>query len=47
MLPDAQQALKAEQRGWLEGRNACDKAAIPKTCLKEEYRARINELKDR
>jgi uncharacterized protein len=47
-LPHAeQQALKTEQRGWIEGRNACSKAADPKVCLKEEYHARINELKDR
>jgi uncharacterized protein len=42
-----QSDLKAEQRDWLESRNACSKAANAKDCLKEEYHARINELKDR
>lgn len=44
---DEQSSLKSEQRDWLESRNACDKAANPKSCLKEEYHARITELKDR
>ncbi|WP_295430864.1 hypothetical protein [uncultured Thiodictyon sp.] len=39
--------LKSEQRDWLESRNACAAAANPKACLKEEYHARIKELKDR
>lgn len=44
---DEQSSLKSEQRDWLASRNACDKAANPKACLKEEYHARIKELKDR
>jgi uncharacterized protein len=42
-----QQDLKAEQRGWLEGRNACWKAANHKACVKADYEARIQELKDK
>lgn len=44
---DEQAALKSEQREWIHSRNACDKAADPKMCIKEEYHARIGELKDR
>ena len=47
-LPKTEQSsLKVEQRDWLESRNACAKAADIKACLKDEYHARINELKDR
>jgi uncharacterized protein len=42
-----QQELKAEQRGWLEGRNDCWKAANHKACVKADYEARIQELKDK
>ena len=42
-----QAALKAEQRGWVKGRNECWKAANKKACIRDEYNARINELKDR
>lgn len=44
---DEQASLKSEQRDWIQSRNACDKAADPKACIKEEYHARIGELKDR
>ena len=46
--PKAQQrTLKAEQSGWVKGRNECWKAADKKACIKAEYQARISELKDR
>lgn len=46
--PKAQQrALKAEQSGWVKGRNECWKAEDKKACIKAEYQARISELKDR
>jgi len=44
---DQQQSLREEQRGWLEGRNACDKAADMRACIDEDYTQRIKELKDR
>ena len=42
-----QQELKAEQRGWLEGRNDCWKAANHKACVKADHEVRIQELKDK
>jgi uncharacterized protein len=36
--------LKAEQRGWIKGRNACWRAADERACIKTEYRRRIAEL---
>ena len=46
--PPAQQGtLKAEQRGWVKGRNECWKSDDQRGCIKSEYEARIRELKDR
>ncbi len=46
--PKAQQrTLKAEQSGWVKGRNDCWKAEDKKACIRGEYESRINELKDR
>ena len=42
-----QKGLKAEQSGWVKGRNDCWKASDPRGCIKSEYEARIRELKDR
>ena len=39
--------LKAEQRGWIKGRNDCWKAENEKKCIADEYKFRINQLKDR
>ena len=39
--------LKAEQRGWVKGRDDCWKADNQRDCVKSEYEARISELKDR
>ena len=47
-LPAGEQKnLKAEQRGWIKGRNECWKADNMRNCVQAEYEARINELKDR
>ena len=43
----AQKRLKAEQSGWVKGRNDCWKADDKHACTKGEYEARINVLKDR
>jgi uncharacterized protein YecT (DUF1311 family) len=42
-----QKMLKAEQRGWVKGRNDCWKSSDERGCVKREYKARISELKDR
>lgn len=42
-----QKRLKAEQRGWVKGRNDCWKSDDTRGCVESEYRSRINELKDR
>ena len=42
-----QKMLKAEQRGWVKGRNDCWKSSDERGCVKREYEARISELKDR
>ncbi len=42
-----QKTLKAEQRGWVKGRNDCWKSSDQRGCVKREYEARISELKDR
>ena len=42
-----QKQLKAEQRGWVKGRNECWKADDKQSCVKDEYETRISELKDR
>jgi uncharacterized protein len=39
--------LKAEQRGWVKGRNECWKSDDPRTCTATEYRHRIAELQAR
>lgn len=36
--------LKAEQRGWIKGRNDCWKAENVKDCIKTNYQLRIAEL---
>jgi len=47
-IPTAQKKqLKAEQSGWVKGRNDCWKAADQRACIKGEYEARISALKDR
>jgi len=45
--PSEQKQLKAEQRGWVKGRNDCWKSSDQRGCVKREYEARISELKDR
>lgn len=42
-----QKQLKAEQSGWVKGRNDCWKSDDQRACVKSEYEARISELKDR
>jgi len=44
---EEQKLLKAEQRGWIKGRNDCWKSDDKRACVKSEYEYRINELKDR
>jgi uncharacterized protein len=39
--------LKAEQRGWIKGRNECWKSGDPRACTEGEYRHRIAELQAR
>jgi uncharacterized protein len=39
--------LKAEQRGWIKGRNDCWKEADKRKCVEESYRRRIAELQAR
>ncbi|WP_297524942.1 lysozyme inhibitor LprI family protein [Sulfurovum sp.] len=39
--------LKAEQRGWIKGRNDCWKAKDEKQCMIGEYKVRIKELKEK
>ena len=43
----AQKRLKAEQSGWVKGRNDCWKSEDKVGCTRSEYQSRINELKDR
>jgi uncharacterized protein len=44
-VPQAEQAnLKAEQRGWIKGRNDCWKDGDLRSCVEEQYRTRIVEL---
>jgi uncharacterized protein len=42
-----QKTLKAEQRGWVKGRDDCWKSDDMRGCVVSEYQYRINELKDR
>lgn len=39
--------LKAEQRGWIKGRNDCWKSETPKDCVNQAYQLRIAELQAR
>jgi uncharacterized protein len=39
--------LKAEQRGWIKGRNDCWKSADQRTCVQDQYQLRIAELQAR
>lgn len=39
--------LKAEQRGWIKGRNDCWKSADKRQCVADSYRLRIAELQAR
>lgn len=39
--------LKAEQRGWIKGRNECWKSDDKRSCVKDEYQRRIAELQAR
>ncbi len=39
------QLLKAEQRGWIKGRNDCWKAGDEEACMVGAYRQRIDELR--
>jgi len=39
-----QPVLKAEQRGWLKGRNECWKAEEPDQCIERAYRMRTAQL---
>ncbi|MGD8293155.1 MAG: MliC family protein [Desulfobacterales bacterium] len=41
------QVLKAEQRGWIKGRNECWKSNDKRACLQDEYQRRIAELQAR
>jgi uncharacterized protein len=39
--------LRAEQRGWIKGRNECWKSEDPRSCAASSYRTRIAELQAR
>jgi uncharacterized protein len=39
--------LKAEQRGWIKGRNDCWKSGDRRKCVEDNYRLRIAELQAR
>lgn len=39
--------LKAEQRGWIKGRDDCWKSTDQRACVAESYRLRITELQAR
>jgi uncharacterized protein len=39
--------LKAEQRGWIKGRNDCWKSSEKRQCVEDNYRLRIAELQAR
>lgn len=40
-------SLRAEQRGWIKGRNDCWKSDDKKLCVRQSYRSRIAELQAR
>lgn len=42
-----QKSLKTEQRGWVKGRDDCWKSDDMRRCVADEYRDRIDALKDR
>ncbi len=42
-----QRVLKAEQRGWVKGRDDCWKSSDARGCIVGAYEDRIAELKDR
>jgi hypothetical protein len=44
---DALKHLKAEQRGWIKGRNECWKTTDKVACARKSYEARIAELQAR
>ena len=39
--------LRAEQRGWIKGRNDCWKTSDQRGCIKSAYEERISELENR
>jgi uncharacterized protein len=39
--------LRAQQRGWIKGRDDCWKSVDPRLCVATEYRLRIAELQAR
>ena len=39
--------LRAEQRGWIKGRNECWKSNDKRSCVKDEYQRRVAELQAR
>ena len=39
--------LKAEQRGWIKGRNECWKSDVKRRCIEDNYRLRIAEIQAR
>jgi uncharacterized protein len=41
---DRQKLLRAEQRGWIKGRNDCWKEGSVRGCVEANYRFRISEL---
>lgn len=41
---DQQKLLRAEQRGWIKGRNDCWKEGSVRGCVEANYRFRISEL---
>ena len=48
-LPKAskEDMIRANQRGWIKGRNDCWKAEDEKQCMVDEYKLRIKELKEK
>jgi uncharacterized protein len=45
--PPLPQAATAEQKTWIEGRNACSKEADPRACIQSRYTMRIARLQAR
>jgi uncharacterized protein len=46
-LMNIPRVLKAEQRGWIKGRNDCWKSQDNRQCVKDAYQQRISELQAR